>query len=157
MLKTRFSALIAGGACAVALGACGGDDAQTTPADTAPSTTGASGSETAPTTGALDKKEYLEQADEICANANKEINAIDSEEAFQTEAPPLIQGALTELRALPAPEGDEQQLDDVYSKGEEALATLEGATEPPQGDPFEEFTKAADDYGFKGGCTRNRG
>ena len=153
-MRKRLTSVVAAAACAAAVAACGGDDAQTTPADTAPSTTGASGSETAPATGALDKKEYLQQADEICARTNEELSDVQD---FQAEGPPIIEGALGELRALPAPEGDEEQLNEVYTEGEEALGTIQGATEPPQGDPFKSFTKAAEDYGFEGGCTGNEG
>lgn len=45
----------------------------------------------------------------------------------------------------------------MYAAGEDSLATLESAMEPPQGDPFKEFTQLADGYGFEGGCTRNEG
>ena len=135
---------------AAAIVGCGDDDEATTGA--AADTTTATSTETS--AEPLSKKEYVEQADEICLRVNDEVQGVQS---FPEEGPPIIEGGLAELRALPQPEGDEEQLDEVYTAGEEALATLEGATEEPQEDPFKEFTKLADDYGFEGGCTRNEG
>lgn len=136
-------------AIAAVVAGCGDDDEATTGAA---DTTTATSTETSPEP--LSKKDYLEQADAICLRVNEEIQGIQS---FPEEGPPIIEGGLAELRALPAPEGEEEQLDEVYTAGDDALGTLEGATEPPQGDPFKEFTQLADDYGFEGGCTRNEG
>lgn len=141
-MKLRLTAAIAAGACAVAIGACGGDDE--TPAETGPRD---------PTP--LSKSEYLEQADRLCARANEQLDAIEDERDFQTEGSPIIQSTLAALGALPAPSRDQEQLDKVFAAGEDGLSTLEAATKPPRRDPFARFTQLAEDYGFEGGCTNN--
>ncbi|MBA2343175.1 MAG: hypothetical protein H0V85_06950, partial [Thermoleophilaceae bacterium] len=71
------------------------------------------------------------------------------------DGPPIIEQGLGELENIPPPEGDAEQLAEIYAAGREAVAEL--AQGPPSGDPFKEFTDLASDYGFKDGCSGNRG
>jgi hypothetical protein len=143
-MRIRATAGLAAASLALALGACGNDEEVTT------------GEATETTKTDLSKEEYIVQADAICLRVNQDLQGID-EEAFQQEGVPIIEQGLADLRAIPAPQGDEEQVGRVLDAGDEELATLQEATEPPRGDPFEEFTRLADDYGFKDGCTRNEG
>ena len=104
-----------------------------------------------PTT--LTKDEYLAEANAVCARVNQDLQAAED---FQ-DGPPIIEQGLGELENIPRPEGDEEQLAEIYAEGQEAVAKLEGAQRPPSGDPFKKFTQLASDYGFKEGCSGNRG
>lgn len=130
---------------ALGLAACGGEDEAATTGEA---------TETTPTD--LSQEEYLVQADAICLLVNQDLEGVD-EQSFQQEGVPIIEQGLADLRALPAPQGDEEQVGQILDAGDEAVASLQGATEPPQGDPFDEFTRLAEEYGFKEGCTGNRG
>ena len=101
----------------------------------------------------LTKEEYLAEADATCARVNQDLRAVERSQ----DGPPIIEQGLGELENIPPPEGDAEQLAQIYAAGREALAELEGAQGPPRGDPFKEFTDLAADYGFKDGCSGNRG
>ena len=97
----------------------------------------------------LTKAEYVEQANAICAASNAEIDAVEEEmgeaiEAEMAEAEevpsleefaqmtsnlvsrtvPILEATVTDLRALPAPEGDEDTLTALYDDFEQVLADL---------------------------------
>ena len=97
----------------------------------------------------LTKAEYVEQANAICAASNAEIEAVEEEmgeaiEAQMAEAEevpsvaefaqmtselisqtiPILEATLTDLRALPMPEGDEDTLTALYNDFEQVLADL---------------------------------
>lgn len=141
-MSIRTIPVLAVAVLALALGACGDDDEAAT-----------TGEATETTATDLSKEEYLVQADAICLQVNQDLQDVEE----QQEGTPIIEQGLADLRAIPAPQGDEEQVGAVLDAGDEGLATLQQATEEPQGDPFAEFTKLAEDYGFKGGCARNEG
>ena len=131
---------------ALALGACGDDEEEET-----------TGAETGAETTALTKDAYIDQASEICARVNRDLAQIQN---FPREGPPVIEDGLADLRALPAPEGEEERVDEMLSAGEQGLEEVQQQAEagrPPRGDPFHEFTELAQDFGIEGGCTRARG
>jgi hypothetical protein len=126
------------------------------------------GDETTDETVTLTKTEFIEQGDAICKKGNRsserqaeqfaEKNDFTLEKASNEQleeavaavlAPNLNQQA-DELDALGAPEGDEEQV-------EEIIVSLEGAAEEIEDDPgivfdgevLEEPGELAQDYGFK--------
>jgi hypothetical protein len=116
----------------------------------------------------LTKPALIKAADEICEKADKtqnaELNAYTKEnpKAQATEAgqvkmvvvaglPPL-KVEIEELAALEAPEGDEDELEAIWSGMEKALK--ESESDPTTvltsaGNPFAEVGKVAARYGFK--------
>ncbi|HEY3491345.1 MAG TPA: hypothetical protein VGK43_00235 [Solirubrobacterales bacterium] len=127
-----------------------------------------SGDETTDETVTLTKAEFIKQGDAICEKGNdqseKEAEEFAEENGFTLEkasdeqleeavsevlVPNLNQQA-EELDALGAPEGDEEQV-------EEIIVSLEGAAEDIDDDPsavfegevLEEPGELAQDYGFK--------
>ena len=130
---------------------CGDDDEETTPA-----------ASSAPPT----KEEFIEQADQICADGDAEIEQAaqetfsqgrpspEEEEAFITDtAIPSIQTQVEGLSALTPPEGDEEDVAAIVDAAESALAEVEEdpaaiTEEGGRNDPFAEATKLAEDYGI---------
>lgn len=125
MTGRTFTALVLGVIVGLVAGACGGGEE------------------------ALTKAEYIEQANAICAASNAEVEAIEEEmgEAIEEEmgeaeevptleefaqmtselvsqTMPVLEAALTDLRALPAPEGDQDTLTALYDDFEQVLADL---------------------------------
>ena len=119
---------------------------------------------------ALSKADYIEQGDAICAEGDREIEQA-AEEAFgdleQGEQPsaeavgefgqesvlPSLQRQIDRLRELPAPEGDEDEVNAIYDAADEGIRKLrEGDPEDfvQQGDAaFEEANRLAGEYGFQ--------
>lgn len=117
----------------------------------------------------LSKAEYIKQGDVICKKANETIEK-EAEETFADLGPrempseeqltafvedvavPNVESQISDLRALAAPEGDEDELDKIYEDVDTALAEVE---EDPativegDNDPFQEPNEAARGYGFK--------
>lgn len=148
--------LLAAAAVLVALGAgCGdGDD----------------GGDVTETTPSLTKAQFLKQANAICAQTNKEFedelerfveketNSQSQElsnaqfrKAAETLFIPTVDRQLKEVRALGAPEEDEQQVDKILSSAEKALQEAE--KDPTvlfvEGSgPFAEANKLATAYGL---------
>jgi hypothetical protein len=138
---TRILAVALAASVALALGACGDED---------------TGGETGGETTALTKDAYIEQATEICARTNRELEQIEGDSPQEGLA--LIEQGLDDLRALPAPEGEEAQVDEMLSAGEQAVEEDRQAIEAggPGGaneDPYAEFTRLAQQFGIEGGCT----
>jgi len=130
-----------------------------------------SGDETADETVTLTKVEFIKQGDAICKAGNKEIeegfeefaeendlpenqepNDEQSVELVETVILPGIQQQGEELRDLGAPEGDEEQVDELLTSLEDAVA--EGEDDPESlfegsTDPFGEVNQLATDYGFE--------
>jgi hypothetical protein len=127
---------------ALALGACGDDGEETTAGETGGQTT------------ALTKDAYIEQASELCARTNSELEQIHG--ALQQDVA-LIEQEMADLRALPAPEGEEARVDAMLSAGEHALVIERQAAEAghkvQQEDPYTEFERLAQHLGIEGGCT----
>jgi hypothetical protein len=124
------------------------------------------------TTATLTKAQFIKQADGICSAAEDELdskfekfgkehklsdkhppNHEESEEAANTILIPSIEGQVTDIRALGAPSGESDQVDELLTAVE---AALEKAKEEPaefieeegEGD-FAEANKMAREYGLK--------
>jgi hypothetical protein len=134
---------------------CGGSEDGTTDTSTAP---------------ALTKAEFIKQANGICGRTNKqfedeferfaekettsqsqELSNAQFREAAETLFIPIVGQQLKEVRALGAPQGDEQQVDKILSSAEKALQ--EARQDPTilfvEGDgPFAEANKLAGAYGL---------
>lgn len=107
------------------------------------------------TTTAVTKQEYLQQADAVCVRINRELQATFQQRDVE-QAVTIMREGVSDLRALPQPEGDEEQLDQIYTAAEQAIDKFE---QNPRGagNVFGQFTKLAQEYGFEGGCTGNQG
>jgi hypothetical protein len=126
-------------------------------------------------TSSLTKAEFIKRGDAICAKANKENEAEFEEfakehnlsknkepsEAVQEEVAttvllPSVSKQLEDIRALGAPSGEEEQVDEILEtvegeveEGEEEPSSLLGAEEEEEVSPFAEGNKMAREYGFK--------
>jgi hypothetical protein len=122
--------LIAPFACLVALAVvaagCGGGNDETT------------------TTASITKAQFLKQGNAICAKGNTEIeegfesffkksnlkkneepSKAEIEEVAETVAVPGVEKQIEGLRALGAPEGEEEQVDEILTAAEEAVEKVE--------------------------------
>jgi hypothetical protein len=147
-------ALLAALAALVALGAlvagCGGGD------------------ETANETVTLTKAEFIEQGDAICEEGNAESekeaeefaedNDFDIEKASEEQLEEAISEVLVsnlsrqveELDALGAPEGDEDEVEEIIVSLEGAVSKIEDDPSVAfQGNVLKEPGELAQDYGFK--------
>lgn len=132
---------------AAGVGGCGGGD-DSTEADT---------------TAALTKAEFVKQANAICAEGNKETDAIfagfekgeskaEAETVIENEFVPSIQGQIDDIRALGAPEGDEATVEEMLDLAQADLDTIE--SEPgivisgEEEDQFADFAKIGHPYGL---------
>jgi hypothetical protein len=146
-VSRTIALLAAGSIAALASAACGDDGAS-----------------------ALTKDEYIDRGNEICADANDAIEErADEEELFSDEEPteeeverftvevsvPTIEDEIDDLRGLPAPEEDRDELNGIYETAEEGIAELRedpsrsASGELPSG--LEDANDRARDYGL-GGC-----
>ena len=136
---------------AVAFAGCGDDDDN-----------GSGGGES------LSKAEYIKRGDRICREGDREI-ARATEEKFggRTEDPPdeevadfvldevipNIEGQISDLRDLPAPEGDEDTVNAIYDEADKSIDAVkddpEKAVAEGAENPFAEANKLARDYGFE--------
>jgi len=129
------------------------------------------GDETTDETVTLTKVEFIKQGDAICQAGNKEIEEGFEKFAEENDLPenkepskeqgvelvetvllPSIEQQGEELRELGAPEGDEEQIDEMLTSLEDAVA--EGEDDPESlfsgdTDPFGDANQQAEDYGFK--------
>ena len=129
------------------------------------------GDSTTDETVTLTKTEFIKQGDAICKKGNKEIEEGFEEYAEENDLPqnkepsseqgieitetvilPNVQQQAEEIRELGAPEGDEDQVDELLTSLEDAVA--EGEDDPEllfkgETDPFAEVNELAVDYGFK--------
>jgi hypothetical protein len=94
------------------------------------------------TTASLSKAEFLKQGNAICDAGNKEINAgfeetlpkgkqpskAELDEAMETVLIPSVTKQVEEIRALGAPEGEEEAVEDFLVGAEEELE--KGEEEP---------------------------
>lgn len=138
---------------ALVLSACGGDDSPEQPIVVPTTTTG----------GPLDKAEFIEEADAICAEANAAIGTfVAAGEGFTAagEIADLRQGVVDDIRNLGAPDEDRTTLDTFLAgmeaqveAGEKIALANERGTDTSQ---FEseldsaqsETATAAESYGF---------
>jgi hypothetical protein len=142
--KTLWALALALAALALAAG-CGGED----------------GDDTDP------KEEYIAQGDEICARGTFTIGT-QARERYGTPQPPpkkieeygkqivvptLQTEVVEELRALPAPEGDEQTTAAIYDALEQAIDELRAdpglIADANVGGAFDEANRRAQAYGFR--------
>jgi hypothetical protein len=126
------------------------------------------GGDTTDETVTLTKTEFIKQGDAICEQSGdqseKEAEEFAEENGFDLEKAsneqleeavaavlvPTLRQQAEEIDALGAPEGDEEQV-------EEIVVSLEGATDEIENDPgvvfkeevFDEPNELAQDYGFK--------
>ena len=129
------------------------------------------GGDTTDETVTLTKTEFIKQGDAICKAGNEEIEAGFEEFAEENKIPksgepnqeqsveivetvilPSINQQGEEIRALGAPEGDEEQVDEILTSLEDAVA--EGEDEPEllfegRTDPFGKVNQMTQDYGFE--------
>ena len=117
----------------------------------------------------LSKAEFIKQGDAICKKSGDKVDAAAEKqfadlgrgetpspseiEAFAEETlVPEVSGQLEDLRELPAPEGDEDRVNEIFDAAEEALGKVEddpAVLLEQGGDPFESANELASDYGFK--------
>ena len=132
-------------ASAVALAGCGGGDESPAPAE------------------ALTKEEFIAQADAICAASNGKFDA-DLEDLkaggepsqeelmafYGEEIVSLSKDEATQIDALAAPEGDEEEVDAIVTALNAAVAEVESNPDVITGgeDPFQEYGTLAADYGL---------
>lgn len=128
------------------LAGCGGDDGSSS------------------TAAALTKSEYVKQGNAICRQGNKEIEAAVRKlfgnqqptqqqlKQFATEtAIPNIESQIEQLRALPAPSGDEETVTAIYDAAQEGVDKFKQdplliTQDNPQA--FVKANKLARDYGL---------
>jgi len=134
---------------------CGGSDNSTT--------TGANGAQGA----ALSKQQFIAQADGICTQGNQAINAA-AQKAFgggkpssqqiqqfaQATLVPQTQEDLTAIKALPAPSGDEDQINAIVNAAQEGLDKIKSDPSlltqgKDAGGAFTQANKLATAYGLK--------
>jgi len=134
---------------------------------------GSSSSSSEPSTSSLTKAEFIKQGDAICAKAEKENEAEFEEfakenglsenkepsKAVQEELAtsillPSVSGQLEDIRALGAPSGEEEQVDEIIEtvegeveEAEEEPTVLFEAEEEGKS-PFAAGNKMAREYGF---------
>jgi hypothetical protein len=117
-------------------------------------------------TEAPSKGEFIKQADQICAQGDKEIEQAAGDVFGQGQQPsqqeedrfitktviPNVQQQVDDVRALTPPEGDEQQVAAILDSAQKGIDAVE---EDPSvltrggGDPFAESDRLASDYGLK--------
>jgi hypothetical protein len=129
-----------------------------------------SSSNTESTATALTKAEFLKQGNAICANGNKEINEgfeaffkksnlkkneqpskAQKEEAAETILIPAITKDVESIRALGAPEGEEEQVEEILDAAEEAIEKLESepaAAIEESNQAFVKVNKLSREYGL---------
>jgi hypothetical protein len=117
----------------------------------------------AETAATLNKSEFVSQANAICAEGNKETDAIfgsfkqgepksEAETVIEEEFVPAVQKQIDEIRALGAPEGDEAMVEEMLDLAQSDLDRVE--TEPgivingSEVDQFADFAKIAHPYGL---------
>ncbi len=132
---------------AVGIAGCGGGDDSTE----------------AETTASLSKSEFVKQANAICAEGNKETEAVfgsfeegepkaEAETVIEQEFVPAVQGQIDEIGALGAPEGDEETVEEMLDLAQADLERVENAPgiviNGSETDQFADFAKIAHPYGL---------
>lgn len=156
-----LKAAVGAAGCAAILAACGSDEESTT----ASTTSGTTGTATTPSEP-QPKADFIKQADALCEDGDKEIDAA-ADEAFQDGEPtpeeiegfvtqtvvPGVQEQLDGIRALAPPEGAEEEVTEFLDTGQQELDEVEadpvGFGEARGQGYFEETEKLAGDVGLK--------
>ncbi len=129
------------------------------------------GDDTTDATVTLTKAEFIKQGDAICKEGNAEIEAgfedfAEANDIPQNQEPSKTQGVeivksvivpgvkqqAEEIRALGAPEGEEEQVEDLLDSLDAAVAEAEEDPEAlfeENSDPFADANQQATDYGFE--------
>ena len=147
-MRARFVVPLAGLIAVLAVAGCGGGDSSSS-------------------TAALSKSEFLAQGNTICEKGDKAINEAGKKVFTQSQAPsqatqekfvtdtviPSIQSQIDAIDALPAPSGDEDQVQAIVDAAQSALDKAKQdpslITDQSQGsDPFAQANKLTDDYGL---------
>lgn len=147
MRGVRIAACAAAAAIGVGVAGCGGGDSSSTS-----------------TAASITKEEFVTQANQICADGNETIDAAvgdafsggqpsqeETEQFVTGSVIPAIQAQVDGLRALGAPEGDEEQVDAILDAADQGIE--EAQADPASfiaggGDPFVEANQLAADYGL---------
>jgi hypothetical protein len=124
---------------------------------------GGSDDSSSSTAAALSKEDFLKQGNQICADGNKEIEAASSQ-VFSSGKPsqdemdafvndtliPSVQSQVDAIRALGAPEGDEDQVNAILDAAQGAIDEAKADPTLLEGnnDPFAETNKLANAYGL---------
>ena len=111
----------------------------------------------------ISKQEFLKQGNEICAKGNQELDQAanetfsggpPSEEEVVTfvddELLPNVEGQVSDLRDLGAPEGDEDEVNAILDAADQAIEAIgdDPAAAFRGDDPFAEANQLARDYGL---------
>jgi hypothetical protein len=122
--------------------------------------------------GALSKEDFVAQADEICAAAERQANDLQQPtdpsqaESYASELEEITQGYIADLRELEPPEADAEQVGSLIGKMEQAgLKIVEAIrTQSGSGNPAASYSEAlhlaeeaneeAEAYGFES-CGRS--
>jgi hypothetical protein len=163
LTRTPLILIVALTAALIAAG-CGDDDEDTTTTTATTEEAGATGG-----TGATGpQSEFAQQADEICAEGDKEIDA-EAQEFFgnaQQEPPqaeqerfaeevviPNVEQQIEDVAALPPPEGQEEQFDEFVDEARSAIDEVKAdpslVTSQGSDDPFAETNQMAKELGLQ--------
>ena len=120
------------------------------------------GDDSSSTATALTKAEFLKQGNAICAKGNKATDQLVNQtftqgkkpteaqlEKFTSQAAPIVQQQIDGLRALGAPTGGEQQVNQILDDAQSALDMVK--QDPSlflKGDPFKKANQEAKAYGL---------
>jgi hypothetical protein len=126
--------------------------------------TGCGGSSESSAEASLTKNQYVEKAEGICLHASQEQfhlageyasthPGVEEEELIQPALIPPLEKELRQLKSLPAPSGEEAEVEAFTAAFETALEA--GKKDPPSflersHNPFEKANALAASYGMKG-------
>jgi hypothetical protein len=164
-LKIMLAAVLTAGLLAAG---CGGDDDETTTTTTttagATGATGASGAEGAEAGGGLLPDDFAQEANDVCAQGNAEIDeeagkvfggggepSPEEQAKFVEDAViPSIESQIEDIRALGAPDEGAEELDAALSDAEDALDEVRSNPEILTGgdDPFADVNKQLAELGL---------
>lgn len=108
----------------------------------------------------ITKDEWIVQADEICAQGNEEIeeqagevfgggppSAAEERRFIEEVALPNIEEQVADVKALGAPEGDEDEVEAIVSAAEEGLAEARQDPSALEEDALDDATRLMAEYG----------
>jgi hypothetical protein len=150
VVNLTFGALVGG------VAGCGGDQVTTT--TTAESgATGATGAVGA----APELTAFLDDANAICRETGKEIDAAAEEEGITQNSPeaeiidfaervaiPAFQDRLDQIAELEPPPGDEDEVEEIVVTAQEVIDELEASPRLILEDPFAEVDELGNEYGL---------
>lgn len=165
MLKMQRLMIPALAGLAMMAASCGGSETTADAGGDAPAVT-------TTTASAITKAEYNDKADAVCTRLNTQLDELDKTETKRGTPEHLakgnqllttMSGAITELKALPKPAGDEATLDAIYTDMDAYMALLQkmadasakddlalAKTFEPEGDKLSDKSETAmKNYGMK--------